>query len=169
MAEGTADAALVAAQIGREPRGSWRVAERCSFGRPTVIATASELGDGAPFPTLFWLTCPWLAGFAGDLESAGAVEEWARRLEHDAELAARLHEADATYRELRAAESGGSDACADVGIAGQGRPQGTKCLHAHAAAALAGVADPVGLGVLDVVPRECPDDRCAALVDEVGA
>lgn len=156
-----ADEASVLRQLGRQPRGTWRVATRCSFGYPTVIATPSLLASGEPFPTLFWLTCPHLVEAVGRLESAGEVEAWATRLAADPVLAERMRAADALYRSARAHESGGEDACASVGIAGQRDPLATKCLHAHVAAALAGTGDPVGEAVLDTIERECSSERCA--------
>ncbi len=154
------DADTVARQLGRPPRGTWRVVARCSHGYPVVMATPSRLPDGEPFPTLHWLTCPHLVEAVGRLESAGEVERWAARLADDPALAARMRAADAAYRAARAAEGGGDDACASVGIAGQRDPLGTKCLHAHVAAALAGLDDPVGDAILRAVQRECDNERC---------
>jgi hypothetical protein len=34
-----------------------------------------------PFPTSFWLTCPWLARFIGTVEAGGGVGEFERWLE----------------------------------------------------------------------------------------
>jgi hypothetical protein len=154
---------LIARQIGRRPRGPWRCVARCRFGRPTVIATASLLEDGEPFPTLYWLTCPELISSLGELESAGGTAAWGSRLKADAGLARQMVGADTAYREARAAESDGEDACAGVGIAGQADPLAVKCLHAHVAALLAGIDDPVGEGVLAQVRRECSDDLCRRL------
>jgi hypothetical protein len=70
---------------------------------------------------------------------------------------------DAALRTVRAAESGGEDACANVGTAGQRDPLGVKCLHAHVALALVGLDDPVGEAELGKIDRTCPDDRCARL------
>lgn len=148
-------------QIGRPPRQPWRVFVRCRHGYPQVIATPSRLASGEPFPTLYYLTCPFVSDAVSQMESAGEIEAWAARLAADETLAAWMWKADAEYREARAAESGGIDACEGVGIAGQRDPLGTKCLHAHAASALAGIDDPVGGAVLDATGRECDDARCA--------
>lgn len=156
------DADTVRTQLGRPPREPWRVAARCSFGFPSVIATPSLLASGEPFPTTFYLTCPHLSAQVAALESAGEVECWAERLASDPALAECMHAADAAYREARAAESAGDDACSAVGIAGQRDPLATKCLHAHVAAALSGIDDPVGVGVLMTAERECRNSRCSA-------
>ena len=168
----TGDAATVARQLGRAPRGRWRPVARCSYGRPTVILTGPVLGDGTPFPTLYYLTCPHLTERVSALESAGEIERWRARIAGDPALRELLSAADTAYRAARAAEAGGAGASAaeaggadpvpDVGIAGQRDPCALKCLHAHVAAFLAGVDDPVGAGVLAAVVRECDDDRCGS-------
>lgn len=158
------DAALVAAQIGRVPRSPWRVAVRCPHGYPRVIASPSCLDDGEPFPTTFWLTCPTLLEAVGRVESAGGVVEWEARLRTEPLLAERARTAAASYRVARAFESGGEDRCGDVGIGGVADPARVKCLHARAAAWLAGMGDPVGEGVLRGVPNACEDGRCARLL-----
>lgn len=160
------DAALVEVQVGRAPRTPWHVAVRCGYGRASVISSPPVLDDGTPFPTLYWLTCPWLVERVGDLESAGDVRVWANRLRSDTVLADAMREADAEYRVRRSAD--GPDPCAAVGIAGQRDPLATKCLHAHVAASLAGIADPVGQAVLGQIETECPDDRCAELDRTIG-
>lgn len=158
------DREVVAAQTGRAPREPWRIGVRCSLGYPTVIVSPSRLADSTPFPTLAWLACPYLAEKVSAAESAGGAAAWAARATRDPALADALLGADAEVRALRARESGGEDACADVGLAGQRDPLGVKCLHAHVAYALLGIADPVGQGVLgNIEARECEDERCARL------
>ena len=158
------DAALVAEQIGRAPRTPWRTAARCRFGRPVVIVSPSRLNDGARFPTFAWLTCPHLIEQVGAAESGGAAARFAHRAASDDDLARALRAVDGRVRSLRAAESGGDDACPSVGIGGQRDPLGVKCLHVHVALALLGEEDPIGAELLSRGPRECDDDRCAALV-----
>jgi len=46
----------------------------CKWGYPRVIV-CNPLFRGMPFPTLFWLSCPWLVLQAGRLESQGGVRE----------------------------------------------------------------------------------------------
>jgi hypothetical protein len=131
------------------------------FFRPVVIATAPVLDDGSPFPTLYWLTCPWLVSAAAERESAGGASAWQERFEGDPALADRMRAADTEYRRRRAGELR-FDPVPDVGIAGQSDPLATKCLHAHAAAYIAGIDDPVGEWLVHGAGRACPDDRCSA-------
>jgi hypothetical protein len=154
------DERIVARQLGRAPRGRWRVVDRCSYGRPRVIATAPTLPDGTPFPTLFYLTCPHLVRLVGDLESDGALATWRAALVAEPDLARRLDAADEAYRAARAAEAEGVDPVPGVGIGGQSDPAATKCLHAHVAAYLAGVDDPIGERTVASLVQECDDDRC---------
>ena len=157
------EAAIVAAQLGRAPREPWRIAARCSYGFSTVIVSPALLDDATPFPNFAWLTCPHLAETLSAEESAGAAARWAERAQSDQPLAAALAATDASVREARAAESGGVDACASVGLAGQRDPLGVKCLHAHVALVLAGIADPIGTEELGKIERVCSDARCMAL------
>mgnify|MGYP001081102865 CR=1 FL=1 len=157
-----ADTTVVCAQLGRDPRGAWWVAVRCLHGYPQVIGTPPFVDD-EPFPTLYWLTCPYLAELVSAAESEGAAAEWARRLGADQGLAERMRAADARYRAERAAAAPGRDPVAHLGIAGQRDPLGTKCLHAHVASALAGIDDPAGAELLAATGEACDDIRCAAL------
>lgn len=154
------------AQLGRPPRGRWRVAARCAAGAPLVVAVAPVLEDGSLFPTTFWLTCPRLVEAVAELESAGECAKTARRVARNPELVAAVAGADAAYREARRAEGGGVDPCAGVGIAGQRDPLAVKCLHARLASALAGIADPIGAELAahlaGAVDARCAEPRCQA-------
>lgn len=159
---------MVSAQLGRAPRGEWSVASRCSRGRSSAILTAPAITERSPFPTLYWLTCPWLGQHVDRLESAGGTDHWADRLAREPDLAAELLRVDAEYRLRRAALVSGDDALGGVGIAGQSDPLATKCLHAHVANFLAGLDDPIGREILaDLGTSDCPDDACAAHATEM--
>ncbi|MEG1836871.1 MAG: DUF501 domain-containing protein [Synergistaceae bacterium] len=45
------------------------VAKRCKFGVPQVVVCRPYGKDCRPFPTLFWLVCPYLDRVCGKLES----------------------------------------------------------------------------------------------------
>ena len=78
-----ADLAAVAEQLGRPARGVLEIASRCPSGHPNVVKTEPRLPDGTPFPTLFYITCPRLAGAIGTLEAAGLMAEMSQRLTED--------------------------------------------------------------------------------------
>jgi hypothetical protein len=132
-----------------------------------VIASPSVLADGTRFPTLYWLTCPWLIERAGALESEGILAEWAERIASQPELGPALDASDRSLRERRGEESEGSDVCSTVGIAGQRDPRGVKCLHAHVALSLAGIDDPIGGETLELLGSACENDLCRRFLDEL--
>jgi hypothetical protein len=133
---------------------------------PSVIVSPALLDDGTPFPTFAWLTCPHLSEHLHAEESVGAAAGWAARALADSDLAEALRRTDAAVRKARAHECGGTDPCWSVGLAGQREPLGTKCLHAHVALALIGIADPIGAAELSKVDHTCGDARCRALLAE---
>lgn len=124
------DRAIVARQLGREPRAFRRVVVRCPFGLPAVTEQAPFDDAGKPFPTTYWLTCRQLVDAVSRLEAAGGVERWTRAAAGSPELGASLAAAHAVQRALRPE--------LDTGIAGAAPTAGSlKCLHAHVAFALA--------------------------------
>jgi uncharacterized protein len=123
------DREIVERQIGRSPRAFKRVAVRCPFGQPAVTEQSPFDESGAPFPTQFYVTCPHLVAQIARVEAAGGVERWSRAAESDPALARSLADAQAEQRALRPE--------LPVGIGGASRTGSLKCLHAHAAFALA--------------------------------
>jgi uncharacterized protein len=148
------DEELVARQIGRRPRAFARVAVRCPFGRPAVTEQMPFDEDGRPFPTQYYVTCPYLVAAISRLEAAGGVERWSRAADEDATLAASLAAAQAEQRELRPE--------IDAGIGGSTRTGSLKCLHAHAAFALARPGYELGDQILAELPALWPDSCCTA-------
>ncbi|WP_028709262.1 DUF501 domain-containing protein [Propionicicella superfundia] len=128
------DAAAIAAQLGRTPRGMVAVAWRCPSGTPGVVTTAPRLPDGTPFPTMYYLTCPSLTSACSTLEARGVMAEMSARLTADPELAAAYLRAHDAYLADRA-ELG--DVPEIDGVSAGGMPGRVKCLHALVAHALA--------------------------------
>jgi hypothetical protein len=121
------------------------------------------LDDGTPFPTTYWLTCPYLITAASEAESSGSLADWDARIDSDPALAEALSATDRELGDRRAAESGGHDACAGTGVAGQAAPSAAKCLHARVALSLVGVHDPIGEALLGTIVTDCDDRRCSEL------
>ncbi len=152
MAAGESDTEVVARQIGRRPRAFRRVAVRCPFGRPAVTEQAPFDEDGRPFPTQFYVTCPQLVAAISRLEAAGGVERWTQAARADAELARSLEDAQAAQRAQRPE--------LPAGIGGATRGGSLKCLHAHAAFALARPGYELGDRILAELPSLWPDTCC---------
>lgn len=144
------DAAVVEAQLGREPRAVREVGHRCPCGHPDVVTTEPRLPNGTPFPTTFYLTCPRAAARIGTLEGSGLMKQMQDRLADDPDLAAAYRRAHERYLEFRA----GLGQVEEIdGISAGGMPDRVKCLHVLAGQALAqgrGV-NPLGDEVLDLL------------------
>ena len=125
---------------------------RCPWGRPAVTEQAPFDDSGEPFPTTYYVTCPALVATISRLEAAGGVERWTRAAQEDPELAASLEAAHAEQRRLRPELPGG--------VGGATRTGSLKCLHAHAAFALARPGYELGRRIVSEVEPLWPPDRC---------
>src|SRR5690349_22975614 len=129
-----ADLDIVAAQLGRPPRGTRAIAHRCPCGNPDVVETAPRLDDGTPFPTMYYLTCPLATAACSRLESAGVMRDMERRLSLDPELELAYERAHEDYLKRRSALG---EVPEIDGVSAGGMPDRVKCLHVHLAHALA--------------------------------
>jgi hypothetical protein len=159
------DLAIVERQLGRAPRAFRRVAVRCPHGTPAVTEQDPYGADGAPFPTTYYLTCPRLVAAIARIEAAGGVERWGRAATEDPVLADSLATATQLQREIRrdlADGRTGRDAGAslELGIGGSRSPANLKCLHAHAAFALANPGYELGERMLAEAEPTWPADAC---------
>jgi len=148
------DAEIVERQLGRRPRAFVRVAVRCPYGKPAVTEQAAFDEEGRPFPTQFYVTCRHLVAAISRLEADGGVERWSRAAQDDAALARSLAAAQAEQRRLRPE--------LDAGIGGSTRTGSIKCLHAHAAFALANPGYELGERILAELPAPWPQSCCTA-------
>src|SRR5215218_7174089 len=144
------DRGIVSRQLGRPADPFRRVACRCPHGFPAVTEQPPFTASGRPFPTTYYLTCPWLVAAVSRLEADGGVARYRRDAGDDEALGASLADADAEQRRIRPE--------LDVGIGGTREPGGVKCLHAHAAFALARPGYALGERILDEAGETwCPD------------
>ena len=151
----TRDRSVVAWQLGRPARAFRRVAVRCAHGFPAVTEQAPFGDDGQPFPTTYYLTCPWLVAAVSRVEAAGGVRRWSEAAASDPALAESVERASAEQRRIRPE--------IDAGIGGARENGSLKCLHAHAAFALARPGYELGERIVaEAGALWCPDARCAA-------
>ena len=144
---------LVARQLGRQPRAFHRVVIRCPFGRPAVTEQEPYDDTGAPFPTMYWLTCPYLVAQVSRLEAGGGVDRWTRAARETPELAASLARANEEQRRVRPE--------LDLGIGGAGAGAGSlKCLHAHVAFALTRPGYELGERIVEELEPLWPPNCC---------
>ena len=147
------DRATVARQIGREPRAFRAVAVRCPFGRPAVTEQSAYDSAGDPFPTTYWLTCPFLVAAVSRLEADGGVDRWTKAAAEDPELRESLRAANDEQRRLRPE--------IDAGIGGGTRGGSLKCLHAHVAFALARPGYELGERMVAEIQPMWPERCCS--------
>jgi exopolyphosphatase/guanosine-5'-triphosphate,3'-diphosphate pyrophosphatase len=137
------DRAVIAGELGRVPQDLTGVAVRCPHGYPAVTETAPVLAEGAPNPTLLYLTCPALATMISRVEAAGGVRSLRSACRDDEELRGVLEEITQVYQERRVAllrqgsSAGPRDPRLGAGIGGPESPEAASCLHAYGAALLA--------------------------------
>jgi exopolyphosphatase/guanosine-5'-triphosphate,3'-diphosphate pyrophosphatase len=157
------DLAAVRDQLGREPLTHFSVVARCAGGHPLVIRNFPLDGDGKPFPTLYWLTCPEAVKAVSRLEADGWIKRLDGQAAGDSELGDALAAAHREYAEERARWHAEAGAWGGVG----GSRAGVKCLHAHYANHLAGGDDPIGRWVAEraepIHPDENREGRVAAV------
>lgn len=146
------DLDVVERQLGRRPRAFRAVAVRCPYGMPAVTEQAPFDADGRPFPTQYYVTCPFLVAAISRLEAAGGVERWSRAVEENDELGRSLARAQAEQRRIRPE--------IDAGIGGSTRTGSLKCLHAHAAFALARPGYELGERIVAELPALWPSSCC---------
>jgi hypothetical protein len=161
------DLSVVARQLGRWPRAYRRVVVRCPYGLPAVTEQNPYDENGEPFPTTYYLTCSYLVATLARIEAGGGVERWSRTAAHDETLAESLARATEEQRRIRRALSGSegeSDArvSLDLGIGGARSPAHLKCLHAHAAFALARPGYLLGELILAEVQPPWPAEECCS-------
>jgi hypothetical protein len=159
------DLRIIERQLGRPPRGVVDVPVRCSYGYPQVL-TVYPLVDGAPFPTSFWLSCPYLSLAVDRLEAAGWVSKLERRMVEERALRESMREAHERYvrarlslltaADRRALEHRGfAESLEKRGVGGIADRDRLKCLHLHVAHAMVD-ANAIGRIVLDRLGRrEC--------------
>lgn len=159
------DRAVVERQLGRPPRAFHRVVVRCPFGMPAVTEQTPYDDADEPFPTTYYVTCPFLVAAISRLEAAGGVERWSERVATEPALAESLQRATREQREVRrelaGSKTGRDDGSSlELGIGGARRPERLKCLHAHAAFALARPGYELGESVLAEIASLWPETCC---------
>ncbi len=144
-----------------------QVVVRCPFGAPAVTEQEPYDTNGEPFPTTYYVTCRHLVTAISRIEAAGGIERWGAAVRNDTALAESLDRAQGEQRALRrrlAAGAAGRDdgASLELGIGGSSRTGSLKCLHAHAAFALANPGYDLGERILAELEPLWPD-RCCSL------
>ncbi|MGC8544460.1 MAG: DUF501 domain-containing protein [Athalassotoga sp.] len=153
---------IVTNQIGRVPENALNVAKYCSYGFPTVIKSYPLL-DGKPFPTLYWLTCPFLRDEISKMESDGWIKRYEEMISKSSEfsnLQIKAHEL-AKKDVIDLLQDDDLKIKFTGGMGGIRNFNHVKCLHMHVAYHLGGIENPVGRSVLSKISQtECKSGIC---------
>ncbi len=153
---------IITRQIKRTPENAITVVKYCSYGFPMVIESFPIL-NGKPFPTLYWLTCPFLRNEISKMESDG----WIKRYEETIAKSSEFLNSQIKAHEL--AKKNVMDLLQDDvlrmkfigGMGGTRNFKHVKCLHMHVAYHLGGIENPIGKSVLSKINRlECKNGIC---------
>lgn len=161
------DADVVTRQLGRPPEGMVCASGRCSYGLPMAIMCSPVVmrgGAAEPFPTMYWLTCPYLREKVGILEGGRHFKDIRERLKTEPGFAQAVEEASEAYRVKRMKmyeglpdelKAGIGDAATKSLLAsGPGGIKSSgniKCLHIYLANRLSGEDDPIGEAVKELI------------------
>ena len=166
---------IISLQLKKVVKNDFIVVRLCDWGFPQVIES-SLISDGRPFPTLFWLTCPFLKEEVSRLESKGMISHFEKRIEHDKSFATAFlgaHRETTLLKEkilCEASVSGESRRLLlDRGIGGIRNLKKVKCLHLHLANYLGGIDNPVGREVWNLLEKkQCSSTKiiCRELLRE---
>ena len=110
----------------------YAVAARCSYEFPQVLVCRPHRRGGTPFPTMFWLTCPFLDRKCGELESLQKIGELEGLFMTRHTEVSIWHERYALLRKSISAKE--TDIPTGVGgINWRDVPHAVKCLHLQVA------------------------------------
>jgi len=166
---------IISLQLKKVVKNDLVVVRLCDWGFPQVIES-SLISDGRPFPTLFWLTCPFLKEEVSRLESKGMISHFEKRIEHDKSFATAFfdaHHETTLLKEKILCEASVSEESRrlilDRGIGGIRNLKKVKCLHLHLANYLGGIDNPVGREVWNLLEKkQCSSTKiiCRELLRE---
>lgn len=155
-----ADLEVIERQLGRTPRDVHAISYRCPCGNPAVVETPPRLGNGEPFPTFYYATCPRLTAAISTLETTGLMGDMNDRLAADPVLAGEYAAAHDDYIASRSALKINVPEVENISAGGM--PDRVKCLHslvAHSLSAGEGV-NPLGDEALAKLPEWWKSSPC---------
>ena len=167
------DLKIIKKQLGRYPQNIHQIVLRCQmYDNPQVLETLPFDGKKRVFPTLYWLSCPFLNKKVSQLEDEGMVKHFTNKIkknEHWAQQLADVHNSYAQKRvlmltkkdkeKIRAISTDMLKMIKQSGVGGIRDKKGIKCLHAHLADYLVQEVNPVGKKVYRLLQNEeCAHD-----------
>lgn len=147
----------VSRQLGRPARDILDIAARCVCGKPLVVKTKPRLGNGTPFPTLYYLTQPAATAAISTLEASGYMAQLQNLLTEDSEIQAAYLRAHNEYL----AERESIEVVEELkDFSAGGMPVRVKCLHALVGHSLAKGPGVNPMGDLALAALDWSASRC---------
>ncbi|SHH31130.1 DUF501 domain-containing protein [Thermosipho atlanticus] len=167
---------IVNKQLEVEATNFWKVAYFCIYNFPVVIESL-PIKNGKPFPTIHYLTCPYLLKEISRLEEKGFIKYFEQKIENDEKFREKVFEAHIeviekrrkffeTVQELKRYELW-KEKLLNVGTGGIRDWTKVKCLHLHTADYLSGIKNPIGEEVVKLIKKTtCNDRYCKKFLEE---
>jgi len=167
------DIKIINAQLGRDISGFNKIEVTCMYGFPQVISTYPMM-DGKLFPTLYWLTCPYIKKQIGRLEEQGMIKKISEKINNSSDLKQKYIDETMSYIEKRIElfkETFPQDKIPDRiknsgigGIQDWREISGLKCIHLHFAYYLVNNKEIIGNIIKHLIKPCCPDSQCSDII-----
>lgn len=163
-----------------DPKQVYAVGCRCSYGYPQVVVCNPITKNLTPFPTLFWLTCPYLDRKCGELESMHKIQPLEEALSAQEDKVILWHKEYSVLRMMLIDDKTADSVkdknismweslteCGVGGINWKENASGVKCLHLQTATWLGMRSHPAAdLLMRTVGEAECGDGFCRGFADK---
>ena len=169
------DENIISFQLKSKITNLHSVVKKCKYGYPVTIQSLPykiQNGEKLPFPTTFWLTCPYLRRKIGTLESNGYIDKAKEMLKdkntlnefikaREITIQTRLSMVDKNFKYYKY--------LSELGIGGSKDDLKIKCLHLHVANYFKTQVNPIGKWILENLENtECSDCECCKFTDKRG-
>lgn len=168
---------IVNKQLGTKATNFYKVAYFCIYDFPVVIESL-PIKEGKPFPTIHYLTCPFLIKEISRLEEKGYIKYFEEKIKNEEKFKLKVFKAhqdivvkrDKLFdkvREIKKFEQWRKKLL-NVGTGGIKDWTKVKCLHLHVADYLSGIDNPIGEEVLNLIGDiNCMDKYCSKFIEEL--
>jgi hypothetical protein len=167
------DLDIIYNQLNRKVDNILSITLRCKYNYPQVIQ-CFPLKDNKPFPTLYWITCPYLIEEVSKLESDSLIKTLQLKIIEDHDLNEQVYHAHLEEIKKRLIILGDQleelpdnikKKIKESGIGGTGDFNKIKCLHMHLASFLSNEPNPIGKIVNNLISeKNCVDERCRSFI-----
>jgi hypothetical protein len=143
---------IIEKQMGRKMSNKMEVSSFCKYGYPTTIKNYPIM-NRKPFPTMYWLTCPYLNEEISRLESQNFIDKIQNKIDENEEMLHELknahkseikHRLDIIKDEIEELPYPMQKSLKEKGIGGISDFKYVKCLHLHFASYISGNDNPIG-------------------------